>query len=181
MFCPKCSQSQISEDVRFCSRCGLPLEAIAEIVANDGALTLAPAEEKKGLITYLRRKKAIVGAKITFFSLFLLPVAFAIALAADGPAPLLLALIPFFIGLAQMLYAIIFGKNSEHSEIKPNPAILGKQQHQSLTAKSSQTSALPPITVETLKMPESAGEEKFESFVPPSVTEETTKLLEGNK
>ncbi|MCA1621121.1 MAG: zinc-ribbon domain-containing protein, partial [Acidobacteria bacterium] len=35
MFCPRCGQ-QAAEEVRFCSRCGLPLGAAAEIVASGG-------------------------------------------------------------------------------------------------------------------------------------------------
>jgi hypothetical protein len=35
MFCPKCSEAQVSDDVRFCKRCGLPLEAVHELIANE--------------------------------------------------------------------------------------------------------------------------------------------------
>jgi uncharacterized membrane protein YvbJ len=37
MYCPKCSQQQISDEMRFCSRCGFPLGAVKELIANDGA------------------------------------------------------------------------------------------------------------------------------------------------
>jgi hypothetical protein len=35
MFCPKCSQSQTSERVRFCSRCGLRLDGVKELVGRE--------------------------------------------------------------------------------------------------------------------------------------------------
>ena len=38
MFCPNCSQQQVSEETKFCSRCGLPLGLVAEIVAYGGFL-----------------------------------------------------------------------------------------------------------------------------------------------
>lgn len=38
MFCPRCSQEQVSADIRFCSRCGLPLSDIAEAVDGGGYL-----------------------------------------------------------------------------------------------------------------------------------------------
>src|SRR5215203_1691190 len=38
MHCPKCGQQQISNETRFCSRCGLLLSGIARIVANDGVV-----------------------------------------------------------------------------------------------------------------------------------------------
>jgi hypothetical protein len=35
MFCPKCSQAQPSEDLRFCPRCGFPLREIQELVLRE--------------------------------------------------------------------------------------------------------------------------------------------------
>ena len=37
MFCPKCSQSQPAEDLRFCPRCGFPLLAVQELVLREEA------------------------------------------------------------------------------------------------------------------------------------------------
>jgi hypothetical protein len=37
MFCPKCSQQQPAEDLRFCPRCGFPLHAVRELVSSDEA------------------------------------------------------------------------------------------------------------------------------------------------
>lgn len=37
MFCPKCSQSQPAEDMRFCPRCGFPLRAVQELVSQEEA------------------------------------------------------------------------------------------------------------------------------------------------
>jgi ribosomal protein L37E len=34
MYCPKCSQQQVSEEVRFCSRCGFSLSAVRELIAG---------------------------------------------------------------------------------------------------------------------------------------------------
>ena len=34
MFCPKCSQPQTAEDLRFCPRCGFPLGAVKELVGR---------------------------------------------------------------------------------------------------------------------------------------------------
>jgi hypothetical protein len=35
MFCPKCSQAQVSEKIRFCSRCGFRLDGIKELIASE--------------------------------------------------------------------------------------------------------------------------------------------------
>ena len=34
MFCPQCSHRQVSDDTRFCSRCGLPLALVTDLVSN---------------------------------------------------------------------------------------------------------------------------------------------------
>ena len=44
MFCPKCSQQQVSDDMRFCSRCGLQLSAVKELLDSNGALATDATE-----------------------------------------------------------------------------------------------------------------------------------------
>ncbi|MCA1591434.1 MAG: hypothetical protein LC754_02015 [Acidobacteria bacterium] len=44
MFCPQCSQQQLSNDVRFCSRCGFALGAVARVLESGGVLPVASAE-----------------------------------------------------------------------------------------------------------------------------------------
>ena len=34
MFCPQCGHRQVSNDTHFCSRCGLPLGLVTDLVAN---------------------------------------------------------------------------------------------------------------------------------------------------
>ena len=38
MYCPQCSQQQISDEMRFCSRCGFPLSSVRQLIASGGAL-----------------------------------------------------------------------------------------------------------------------------------------------
>ncbi len=40
MYCPNCGQQQVSEEMRFCSRCGLALSGLAEWLAG-GMLYIA--------------------------------------------------------------------------------------------------------------------------------------------
>src|SRR5687768_7624812 len=35
MFCPKCSQAQPAENLRFCPRCGFPVQAVKELVVRE--------------------------------------------------------------------------------------------------------------------------------------------------
>ena len=36
MFCPKCGGEQASDEMRFCSRCGMPLGGVADLLSNEG-------------------------------------------------------------------------------------------------------------------------------------------------
>ncbi len=46
MYCPQCSQPQLSEEMRFCSRCGFSLSGVKELVAAGGETT-SPAPKKR--------------------------------------------------------------------------------------------------------------------------------------
>jgi len=44
MYCPKCSQQQVSDDIRFCPRCGFQLDAVKGLFAeNQHGLATAEA------------------------------------------------------------------------------------------------------------------------------------------
>ncbi len=70
MFCPNCSQSQVSDEIRFCSRCGFPLSVVAELISNDGIL---PTSDSKS--SYIKRRKIILRcwAVLSGISLVLAP------------------------------------------------------------------------------------------------------------
>ena len=55
MYCPKCSQTQASEEMRYCSGCGFPLLGVAELVASDGTAVVTSPDESG-----LTRRKIIV-------------------------------------------------------------------------------------------------------------------------
>jgi hypothetical protein len=95
-------------DVRFCSRCGLPLNVIAEVTANQGAAI--PAEVDTALSTKPPRQKGIrIGTIIMLAAVALTPLFFGLCFLIDGPAPLLAPLTIFLTGLCFVLYSRTFG------------------------------------------------------------------------
>ena len=74
MHCPRCGQQQVSEETKFCSRCGLQLVIVTELLANGGVLPqLAALQTKK---TFFNKKNGVmfgVGWFI-FFTMFLTSV-----------------------------------------------------------------------------------------------------------
>lgn len=79
MHCPRCGQQQISEDIKFCSRCGFQLGLVAELLANGGFLPQL-AELYQGKKAWLTRKNGVIFSIIWFiFFVMMLPSLFGIA------------------------------------------------------------------------------------------------------
>ena len=168
MYCPRCSQSS-ADNLRFCPRCGLPLDLVAELVTNDGAL--APPREKSapaGKLSF-QRKGVRRGAKIIFFSLFLLQLAFGFSLFVDSPGPLLLPLLIFLIGSARLLFAIIFGESEISEKAETRPATF---------SPATPRFDLPAPQFNPIINFNAGHSDTAEMVAPPSVTEHTTKLLD---
>lgn len=170
MYCPKCGQQQISEEMRFCSRCGLALSGLAEWLAG-GALPVRRQDEVKSQALSPRRKGIRRGAKLMFFSAVLLPIFLAISIAVEEVGPMVIPAGIFFIGLVMMAYASIFSDNNA-------PAMNPAAQTPALGSNSTRAS-LPPAA--NMPMP-GIGRQHVrtnELAEPPSVTENTTKLLDS--
>ena len=169
MYCPKCGQQQISDDARFCSRCGLSLSGLAEWVADDGVL--AVREDKAPMVSTSPRRKGIKrGGKLMFLGCAMVPIFFGLCILVDSPGPLLIPFAIFFVGLLLILYARIFGEEIPH--------VKSQQTQPSRLGTMFGSTALPPAS--TLRM-NSVGEQRMrtaEIIRPPSVTENTTKLLD---
>jgi len=128
MYCPKCSQPQIADEVRFCSRCGFLLTGISEVVKNEGIIPNAAKQKNKNVST--PRKK---GFKQGLFALLLLiltaPVLLIIGKEFEiHPAPLFLTLfIAFISSVIRMIYALMFESNeppvSEYADLVDAPNI----------------------------------------------------------
>jgi hypothetical protein len=170
MYCPNCGQQQVSDEMRFCSRCGLALSGLAEWLAG-GMLPVKREEARKLSALSPRRKGIRRAAKLMFFSGVLFPVFLVISLAVEEPGPLLLPIIVFFISLVMMLYARLFSDKYE--------PVTGQAAQTSVLGSVSARSSLPPPT--SIPIP-AAGRPQVrtnELAQPPSVTEHTTRLLDN--
>src|SRR5512133_3301756 len=136
MYCPKCGQQQVSDEMRFCSRCGLALSGLAEWIAGGpwiagGTLPVKGAEEPQSAVLSRRRRDIRRAGKLMFFSAVMVPVFLVISLVIDEGAPLIFPLLVFFVGLAMMLYARLFSDAAPVNDALPN-------------SPAGQTSPLPP-------------------------------------
>ena len=163
MFCPRCSQ-QFSGEVRFCSRCGMLLNLIAEITANQGmplGHDVAPAMQGKS-----RPKGLRIGIIIMLVAMVLTPLFLGLSVAADGPAPLLFPLTVFLTGLCFVLYSKAFKDDgplpyvNQPFQIKPPNASL-------LISPGQQAVDVGSRRVKTADIAD-----------PPSVTDHTTQFFD---
>ena len=171
MYCPNCGQQQISDEMRFCSRCGLALSGLAEWLAG-GALPARRQDEVKGDALSPRRKGIRRAAKLMFFSGVMFPLFLIFSIAVEEPGPLLLPISIFFIALMWMLYARLF------SEPTASVALNQPAQTPAMGPNPVRGSLPPPVTVPVPGIPRQHVRTN-ELAQPPSVTENTTKLLDS--
>lgn len=170
MYCPNCGQQQISDEMRFCSRCGFALSGLAEWLAG-GRLAVKREDEARVSGSSPRRKGIRRAAKLMFFSGVLFPVFLMLSFAIDEGAVMIIPFILFFVALVLMLYARLFSDPTARTNTQiPQTTALGS---------SSTRGSLPPST--NIPMPD-VGRQQVrtnELAQPSSVTEHTTRLLDN--
>jgi hypothetical protein len=171
MYCPRCAQQQISDEMRFCSRCGLPLSGLIEWLAVGGA-PAGQGQEKPLSLASPRRKGIRRGAKVMFFSGVLLPIAVLMSIAVDEPFPLFFPIISFIVGLTITLYSRLFVEDFPTIPSQPQPFAMGVP---------SGGQALPPATnIPGYGPGNPTSRVRTNELAQPSVTEHTTKLLDND-
>lgn len=110
MYCPSCGQQQISSELRFCSKCGMPLTAVTEVLANGGMLPVIVQPQNIVKATSPRKRGLKQGGIMLLLGTFFVPLFGVIIGSTNGPLEIIgiLALIFFLGGLLRMLYAAIF-------------------------------------------------------------------------
>ena len=183
MYCPKCSQEQVSDEVRFCSRCGLALSAVRELIASSSsssALVEHGTEAPAGQLS--RSQKGVrKGARMMLVTVALALVVGFMAAMDDDFAILMLPLaVCFLVGFARVLYGVFFTEKRaalvKGAALQPHvvPAMAG-QPAAAAAARRPELSPQPTAPIESFI---ARRAETAEMVQPPSVTEHTTKLLE---
>ena len=170
MFCPNCGQQQIANSTKFCPRCGTQLSGLAEWLAGGATITVRemPAPVAPAPLSP-RRKGMRRGAKVMFLSGVLLPFMIGMSIAADSPGPLAFAFIMFFVGLSMTLYARLFSDDA--------PRAVGTKVPFQVPGAAT-APVLPPAADNRINQFPGRGVRTAElSQPPPSVTENTTRLL----
>lgn len=179
MHCPRCGQQQVSEETKFCSRCGFPLGLVSEILAHGGFLPqLADVYKSKKIVT----KSNVMKFGLIWFIFWTMLVTSLLAIVGGEEICAITAVIGFFGSLIMVLFAAMFLKN-------PPKAMQGKFINEAAASmpaqfRGNQThSALPPpqsLPANSYVPPANSWKapDTGEFVRPGSVTEGTTKLLQ---
>lgn len=138
-----------------------------------GRVAAKPVEEPKIDALSPRRKGIRRAQKLMFFSGVLFPIFLAISIGVEEGGPMAIPFIVFFVSLVMMLYARLFSDKNAPAGHRDRPA-------QTTTLPANPTpNYLPPAT--PLPTPP-IGRQRVRTndlAQPPSVTENTTRLLDN--
>jgi zinc-ribbon domain len=176
MFCPKCGQPQANE-ARFCSRCGLPLAGVNELLLRGGQLPVAPGVEA-GIERRDSPKRQGIrqGGAMMLIATFLIPMIAIMHRLIGLPGEyVLLGVLLAMGGLLRLLYALLFQPGASRSSQTALPAYAPPVASPLNAARLEQLSPAPGTPVYAYRPPQV---HTAEMQTPPSVTENTTRLLE---
>lgn len=175
MFCPKCGQSQVSEEVRFCSRCGFPLSGVAGLLAANGIVPYQATGAPQAMSP--RRKGIRQGGKLMFFGVIVTAMLGVLVGVTDGPGEVPAAsLLIFIAGMFRLIYALLFEEKSQtpqSSSLMPET----RSAPSPLFSPHVRGGALPPGEFVPARAAFPPRQDTLEIAPPPSVTDHTTRLL----
>jgi len=186
MHCPRCGQQQVSDQTKFCSRCGFQLGLVSELLANGGFLPqLSELYKSKSSVfsKIFTRKNGVVFSVIWFiFWVMMLPAFFGIA--NEDEAAGVSAVFGLFTTLMLLIFSFAVLKRSTKQfelpagiQTPPPPTLYGNPVMGALPPQQSQPAStyMPPEG--SWRAPDTGDLARR----PGSVTEGTTKLLQKDE
>ena len=176
MHCPSCGQQQVSNDTKFCSRCGMPLGLVSELLVHGGFLPQLAALDKKKKTIFTKKNGVVFGVFwFIFFTMFC--TAFFGILNAPDELIGIFAITGVFGTMMIVLASLIFFRSSKavapfSQQFQDPHGLYGVSQ-----------TALPPqqsIPVSAYA-PRPGTWRDTNDLEPTSVTENTTRLLNEEK
>ena len=177
MFCPQCGQQQASGMIRFCSRCGFPLDGVIQLLGSGGMMPLYRNPEEPVPIS--PRRKGVKQGGLLFLSGAVIVPLLGVMASYSGSGFLEIlaafaAIICFLGGPLRMLYAAIFEEPAPKPVLSYAPP-MGAPRPQFGPPAPPHALPPPPARPATGWRPRP---NTAELAGPPSVTENTTRLLD---
>lgn len=186
MFCPKCGQSQVSADVRFCSRCGFPLVVVGDVLLTGGVLPVrAVGDTHAGPQPISPRRRGVKqGVALLLVSIFLLPF-FGILHEGIGlPGEfMVLSAIVAMAAILRLIYATFFEEGWPSApQFAPPTQLYTPPLPVSAPRLSHAAQEMLPSAQQQQGTPVNSYRQSHvdtaEIMHPPSVTDHTTRLLD---
>ena len=177
MHCPSCGQQQVSNETKFCSRCGMPLTIVAEVVAHGGFLPQL-ADLEKGKKKFFSKKNGVVAGIFWFIFFTMFATSFFGILNAPDELVGILAITGVFGAMMIILGSLIFLPSSKKKlpftmpVAAPAPGLYGPPQQPALPPQHSQ-----PVS----QYQPGPGSWRDTNDLQPSVSEGSTKILDDDR
>lgn len=182
MFCPQCGQQQVSGVVRYCSRCGFPMDGVIHLLGHGGMLPVYRDPDEPPPPVSARRRGVKQGGILFLSGAVIVPLLGILASFGNSAFLEILtafaAIICFVGGPLRMLYAGIFEEGAPNRMQMARPYVPAPMPSPQFGPQIKQP-ALPPPPIQTpvsWRRPNTA-----ELVNPPSVTENTTRLLDKDE
>ena len=180
MYCPRCGQQQISNETKFCSRCGFQMGLVGELIANNGFLPQLQALYNQKP-TFFSKKNGVIFTALWFiFFVMMVPAFFGIA--GEDDAAGVSAVFGFFSSIMLLIFSLGVLKKSpktyqlpviEVPHVQQPQGLYGSPAHQALPPQQTQPAQAYTAPQGAWRTPDTGELTK----TPGSVTETTTKLL----
>jgi hypothetical protein len=180
MYCPKCSQEQISDEVRFCPRCGFQLDALKLMLAeNQNGLAISEAERETQLLS-TRKRDVLIGATIMLVAAISIVLLMISSVAGTPWQAVIIPLLLVWIGIVSVILlsghaareiTSLFSKDDSASPSQIVSKLIGR-----LNPTASHQ-ALPPVQSEPISDFGSWRVNAAGLVQPTSITEHTTNSL----
>ena len=172
MYCPKCSQQQVSDQTRFCSRCGLLLSNITELLANDGLPAALESRTEQHQLSP-RQRGVRQGTALILTGMVISFVMSLLSAFVFGHPEIFITIpsAPFYLsGLARILYVYMFEPAAPFQNEATRPAQL---------SRTVDNYSLPPRLNVTVPGFGAERMETSEIIVSTGLAEHQTKLLDS--
>jgi len=181
MFCPQCGQRQISNEARFCSVCGFPLNVVTELLANGGQLPWRPPAAGAGGLSP-RQRGIRQGALLMLSTVLVVPLLAILGVSLLGLPGQVVALAAVGLpvgGFLRILYALFLEDSAPQMNVPaytPPPVIPDYLGTPARPTTLPPARSMPIPTPTQRPQPFDTGE--LRAPRPTSVTDHTTRLLD---
>ena len=181
MFCPQCGQRQTSNEARFCSACGFPLNVVTELLANGGQLPWRPPAAGAGQLSP-RQRGIRQGALLMLSTILVVPLLAILAVSLLGMPGQIVALAAVGLpvgGFLRILYALFLEDSAPQTTATAPPAYTPPPVIPDYLGTSARSTTLPPARSAPIPTPRPQRFDTDELHAQrPSVTDHTTRLLD---